>query len=293
MPLDILSNHKALLAQIDCSTILQKIQAFGSLDIKSISDRDLQDSILDVLTGGTRRATLTRHSVTIPAGARLFRARSAEPGEHHIPFSCGKISTDAWAPEAKYVKSAGRLHKAGEPLFYSTLGHPLTTLNEIRLPQNEYAIVFEFVTQRPLTATSFGFTEMQPGYSSDELAKINLVEDFLYAEFSRDVPKGMEHRYRVSEHIAKDYFDLPGQDAWCFPSVQDRQQWNVVFRPKQSTECLDLVGGMVYRRRDGADSIVAVCRLMDGKFIYERLGGPMHRDYFPNVSLPSAPPLHG
>ncbi len=76
-------------------------------------------------------------------------------------------------------------------------------------------------------------------YLHDEDAlKVEMLHDFLRHEFTRDVGRGTEYLYRISESIAKSWFDLPPevQDAWCYPSIVDQNLYNIAFRPRQRSK---------------------------------------------------------
>ncbi len=68
---------------------------------------------------------------------------------------------------------------------------------------------------------------------TDDTAILNndLINNFLKDEFSRDVGRGTEYLYKISEIIAKWYFDLPPgdvQDAWAYSSIQDKEKYNLL-----------------------------------------------------------------
>ena len=73
--------------------------------------------------------------------------------------------------------------------------------------------------------------------------KVEMMQGFLRDEFTRDVEHGTEYLYRISETIAKEYFDLPPemQDAWCFPSVVDKRCFKATFSPGTRSK-LRLIG---------------------------------------------------
>lgn len=80
-----------------------------------------------------------------------------------------------------------------------------------------------------------------------ENRKYQLYNEFLLNEFTKEVQPGLEHLYRVSEFIAKCYFDLPRrdiQDAWLYPSVASAGKDNVCFYPEIAKEVLRFKGAI-------------------------------------------------
>lgn len=88
-----------------------------------------------------------------------------------------------------------------------------------------------------------------------------IYNNFLKDEFSRDVGIGTEYLYKISEIIAKWYFDLPPrdiQDAWSYSSIQNKKNYNVCFRPEIAKDLLELQGATICKI-DKDFNITAVC----------------------------------
>jgi len=88
-----------------------------------------------------------------------------------------------------------------------------------------------------------------------------IYNNFLQDEFSRDVGEGTEYLYRISELIAKSYFDLPprdAQDAWAYRSVQDKSKYNLCFRPEIAHALLEVHGALICKK-DSSDFLRPVC----------------------------------
>ena len=125
----------------------------------------------------------------------------------------------------------------------------------------------------------------------DEKVKLihEIYNGFLRDEFSRDVGKGTEYLHRVSEKIAKDYYDLPPrvvQDAWAYVSVQDKKKYNVCFRPELAHELLEVNGVMMCKRNndrkmqffcitDGSD--------VKGKIMFYPMVSDIQKKIFPEL----------
>ena len=122
-----------------------------------------------------------------------------------------------------------------------------------------------------------------------EKAKLvhEIYRNFLCDEFSRDVGKGTEYLYRISEKIAKDHFDLPPrvvQDAWAYTSVQDKTKYNVCFRPEIAHDLLELNGAMICKK--GEDTALKVyCVAVDSdennNIMFYPVGSDVQKRAFP------------
>lgn len=170
-------------------------------------------------------------------------------------------------------------------MFYACLDDPRVSLAEIRAGLNQPVAIFCYRARRIIRMSTLGEPIHHPQLTKDEMYKLNLFEDFLYEEFTREVGKGTEHLYRTSEMIAKWWFDLPEQDAWAYPSVQSRPKLNVVFRPNKSRECLHLEGAMIGKISfDGRFHVDAVAVLEGGQFAYHAFGTEVQRRFLPWLS---------
>lgn len=128
---------------------------------------------------------------------------------------------------------------------------------------------------------------------TDNTAILNneLINNFLKDEFSRDVGAGTEYLYRISEIIAKWYFDLPPrdvQDAWEYISIKDKEKYNVCFRPEIAHELLKLEGALICKKEKGDDinvGCIAVGSEKENKAYYYRLGSERQKCIFPEIII--------
>ncbi|MGG1679522.1 hypothetical protein ACIFOT_27935 [Neobacillus sp. NRS-1170] len=109
--------------------------------------------------------------------------------------------------------------------------------------------------------------------------------NFLKDEFSRDVGIGNEYLYIVSEFIAKSFFDLPPrdiQDAWVFPSIKDKNSYNVCFRPEVARE-----GALICQKQSGSEDIIVKCVSHgfdeNGVAQFYPLGSDIQKAFFPEI----------
>lgn len=278
---------KKLLAGQSASAITDRIRKFRRLQIKELNDEALSKEILNVLmvrqADGSDQFCMQLKSRQFEAGTDFFRARKAP--NLIIPIKSAATVSDAWAPPETAVRNSSRLNKPGESLLYTSM-HPNTTLAEIRAVPDDFVAVFAFKATRRITGVAIGEPDFSPDFSDDELFKMNLINDFLFEEFTREVGIGTEHLYRTSEMIAKWWFDGPPemQDAWSFPSVQSRSNLNVVFRPAKATDCLKLRGVMIGRVTPNRDLMIkAVGLSQSGSFSYFPIGSAEQKAHFPDI----------
>jgi hypothetical protein len=201
---DIHKTQKQFLAALSPQEIADRIRRFRRRDVRSMTDTEVADAIVNIFSvdvDGQSQMFILRRQNRIPFGARLFRARSAK--HSMFPLSCAVDEADAWEPPAGLIKTPGRLNKGGESLLYTCLNDPYVSLVEIRAGLNQPVAVFCYRARREVVTSELGEPVHHPQLTSDELFKLNLFEDFLYEEFTREVGKGTEHLYRASEPVPK------------------------------------------------------------------------------------------
>lgn len=286
---------KEHLSFVDAGKLIDKIRAFRTLPIKTMSKRQIADEISKVLCFETPRglsAMLTPSMVSYPRGTRFYRVRTLAKDDTTIPLRGMRIEGDAWNPPAQFVK-AGRLNIEGESLLYTSPMIPKVAIEEMKIPDNEAFSLIVYESTHDINVTAIGFTQEIASINAEERLKIALIDDFLTHEFSRDVGIGTEYLYKTSETIIKDYFDLPPQvqDAWGYPSVAEKRCVNVCFRPDNAKEKLQLIGVQIatcQRTGDGAwINVKYIASGFDnnGVFQYHAVGSKAQREAFPEITV--------
>lgn len=272
------------LGRFSASEITDRIRVFRQLNIRAMDNEAIFQALLQVLLGGGNTATLPSQISTYPASSRFFRIRSPQSSGSALPMDCVRVEADAWAPPANIVK-ASRLNKASEPMLYTVPGDILVAMEEARLGDGQFGAVFVYQSKRPVKVCVIGSSFEGADLSENERFKLNLINDFLRDEFTRDVGAGSEHLYTLSETVAKSWFDLPteAQDAWCYPSVMMKPSYNVCFRPKAARECLRLIGALVGHRAGSEFNTQQVAVLHNRRFAYHDLGSEVQRAAFPDL----------
>lgn len=229
IPIEDFLNH------VDLSDLHEKICVFRNLDFKKLSYQEVKNEIAKVITFNTPNgniSVLMPCSSNYPSGTRFYRVRTLAEDDRSLPLREMRFISDCWEPPSSIVKS-GRLNKLNEPLLYTAPLNPSIAIEELRIPDNQLFSLIVYEATEQINVTTIGLPYKGPELSKNNILKHRMIQDFLHHEFVRDVGKGTEYLYKISESIVKDYFDLPAnfQDAWCYPSVAKKGGYNVCFRP--------------------------------------------------------------
>ena len=278
------------LARISPMDVMNRISNFRKKNIKNLTDEELHAEIYNVLMINNLFVYITNGGA-YPANTPFFRVRK---------LNCSVIGemnftslSDFWEPPQRYVERSGRLNKVGESLLYTSPSNPNVAISEMHLNENDWYALIKYTALKEIKVNIIGgkYDYKQLGFTNEKAILIHeLFNSFLRDEFSREVGEGTEHLYRVSEKIAKDFFDLPRevQDGWCYSSVQDKQQYNVCFRPDAAHELLTLNGAMICKaEKDNSirPRCVALPSKITGKVEFYPLGSEQQRIAFPEIEI--------
>lgn len=273
------------LATFSAAEMADRIRHFRTLNFRRLTKEEVHQSIRNVLLGGNPLLAMPTQIRTYPVGSDFFRLRRPNKPSSAVPMDCAITEADAWEPPTEFAR-ASRLNVDGEPLLYTSPASVILPMEEAKLANGEHAAMFVYRAKQPVKVNVIGDRFDGELLSEDERYKLSQISDFLHDEFTRDVGAGTEHLYRLSETIAKDWYDLPPgviQDAWCYPSVASKGGFNVCFRPDLAHECLRLRGALVGTRTGDNFAVKLVAIVNDGAFSYHRLGSDIHKQVFPEV----------
>lgn len=264
---------------------IDRVSDFRRLNFRQMSSAEISQAVQKVLLGSSGRSLVPTSIRIYASGTTFFRVRKPLNSGTSVPMDCLLSEHDAWEPPA-HVVCPNRLNRANEPLLYTTPMNLTVAMEEARLNDGSPAAIFVYKAACDVKVNVIGdrFDEIQ--LNAEQRLRARLWADFLHDEFTRDAGPENEHIYRVSEAIAKDWFDLPPRDvqhAWCYPSVVSRPNWNVCFRPDLARECLRLVGALVGLRQTDTFSVKLVATLADGQFHYHQLGSDVQKSIFPEI----------
>jgi hypothetical protein len=277
------------LKSIEPLEVIKRINEFRKLNIRELSEKEISNAILKVLCWNDKFSYIT-NICTYPSNTSFFRIRKLVGS--NIPNVNFNKCSDFWEPPQECVKKYGRLNKEGESLLYVTPGDPHVALKEMHIKENDFYALIKYASIDTVKVNVIGgeYNYDSYGITNQKAVLVHeLYNNFLKDEFSRDVGEGTEYLYKVSEIIAKWYFDLPPkvvQDAWAYNSVQDKEKYNVCFRPEIAHSLLDLQGALICKK-DKSDNInvcsIAVCE--KNKMVFYQLGSEQQKSLFPEISI--------
>lgn len=200
-------NTPSRFSHITIPEIEEKISNFQKIDTKNISDDELGTAIFDVMNinvDGTNIHVFFPFFETLSKGKRLYRVRTLPSDDEGLKqFSYIEAY---WNPPTEVIKSSGRLNKAHESLLYTSLDMN-TPLSEIKIKENQPFALIVYEAAEPIKTVVIGASNDISELSEEDNKKFQKYNRFLTEEFSREVQPGSEYLYRVSEFIAKSYFD--------------------------------------------------------------------------------------
>lgn len=217
---------------IDINDLVYKVENFQKLNIETITPAELTLEIFNVMMFNGKNVLLP-YTTCYPSGTLFYRIRK--------PWSEMKVLQDAWNAPSDAVKR-GRLNKDGESLLY-ICPNIITAIKETKTNPNEEFALIIYEANQTINANCIGDNKRLEGLNHQNKIKMKMINNFLTYEFTRDVEKGKEYLYKISESIAKDCFVLPPhqQDAWRYPSVaDDKNSVNLCMKPNIAKEKLIL-----------------------------------------------------
>ncbi|MES9996615.1 hypothetical protein [Desulfovibrio aminophilus] len=294
MPAPMFDHIHEFLKKIEKKELARRIDAFLSIDIKSLSDEEIRKLIYDTFSisreDGSNYFILLPESGYYKKGTIFYRVRKSKT--HIYPNDEFASVNDFWEPPAEKTKY-GRINKDNEPLLYTTPAVPYIAAAETGVRKNDffYLIVYDAVDD--IHVSKIGCDIDYKKYNIKDVSlieKYELINNFLKDEFSRRVEAGTEYLYKTSEIIAKDFFDLPEIDGWCYPSIKDKTSYNVCFHPCQAKKKMMLRGAIICKciQELKVDSeICPACILCgfdnDGRPLLHKLGGEIHGKIFSDI----------
>lgn len=282
------------LSKISIEEIELRREKVRSLNIKRMNDEELFNTIMDTISfdvDGIHQSRLMPRFHTYPEKTRFYKIRSLDVTDHFVPLKAMSKESDAWNAPVDLCK-AGRINKEGESLLY-TSPSPNVCVEEMKIEDGNRFCLIVYESVKSIKASLVGIWEDNPDLSKDENLKMRMITNVLGDLFSKEVGKGTEYLYRVSERIAKDYFDLPRdmQDAWCYPSIAAKIGHNVCFQPEVAREVLKLIGVQICSVKRVGDDYLYFCQaiaIWNGEkdsFDYFSVNSPLCHQYFPEIKL--------
>lgn len=289
----LLNDYQNHLAKIDTYDLIDKIEKFRKLNFKNISTSELSNEIMKVLSY-ENSALFVPDIRNYSKNTKFYRIRKLNQENLKIPLETIKCEADAWAPPKNIIHKYGRLNKPNESLLYTTPLNYIIPIEEMKIKENEFFALIVYNSKEEIKVNCIGIEKdyKKLGLAKEEIVKAKILDNFLVDEFTREVGEGTEHLYKISELIAKDYFDLPPkvvQDAWLYPSVASKAGYNVCFREEIAKEKLELLGVQLLKynkkENDYYFQVACVCLLNDDKtFEYLNCSNERVQKVFPEIN---------
>lgn len=240
---------QSVLRRADINKLKERIHIFQNMDIQSLSDRELEANIDEVLCikldGDIRISTILFEYSLFDIGTRFYRVRKIKNTD--MPNRELKNVSAYWNPPQKYVKHYGRLNKPRESLLYTAF-NPYTAICETNLKSGDSFVLCVYEAIKPLRFSWIGGKadyDFNGIKSKKAIEFLETIRQFLVDEFTRVIPEGQESQYRITETIAKKYYVSPDDNGWRYPSIKNDFKDNICFRSERVMYNLNLVGAMV------------------------------------------------
>lgn len=273
---------------IDSNELTTRIREFRKLNIRNMSTSELGEAVYKVLVVNNRFTFPTR-TLNYQACTIFFRVRKLDGSI--IPNKNLSTLSDFWNPPSEVILNYGRLNKPNESLLY-TSPDPNLCIQEMKIKTGEYFALIKYESKEVIKANPISSDiDFKAFNINDPKAQLNLniINDFLKDEFSRDVGVGTEYLYKTSEFIAKNFFDLPPramQDAWLYSSIWDKTNYNICFRPEIAKELLELKGAVIAKLDDNRNIncyAISYVSKINNNVQFETIESDMKKELFPEI----------
>ncbi len=273
---------------IDSNELTTRIREFRKLNIRNMSTSELGEAVYKVLLVNNSFIFPTR-GLNYPARTLFFRVRKLDGSI--IPNKNLSTLSDFWNPPSEVILNYGRLNKPNESLLYTSPDFNVS-IQEMKIKNGEYFALIKYESKEVIKTNSItSDIDFRALNINDPKAQLNLniINDFLKDEFSRDVGIGTEYLYKTSEFISKVFFDLPPrsmQDAWLYSSMWDKTNYNVCFRPEIAKELLELKGAVIAKLDDNLNTncyAIGYVSKINNNVLFEAIGSDMQKELFPEI----------
>lgn len=244
---DTVNTVRRHLQRVTVDEIQHRVDAFFGSSTLGLTDEDIRAKFNKIVCpGGNSPMAFAKDARLITEATNFYRGRWIADSAKDL-----KTTADIWEPRSALVKNPGRLNSSGESILYTSVDDPTTAVHECRFAVGDTFAMSRFEAKSSFQSTHVGVDLSISGLNTEEIRKLDVIQDFLYQAFSAKVSSTDPDPYRVSRLIALDYFDLPPQmfKGWAFRSVVDPSDrgWNVSFRPEVGRKALRYKETHVYR----------------------------------------------
>ena len=208
--------------------LLAKIESFKKLDLKTATMGEISSKLNNTLS------CMAVSNSVFHAGTHLYRIRKLEDDLSNQP----KVFQDIWHPTAEMVKVNGRVNQKGQPMLYTSTDQ-ITPVYECDVKENNYYTIIQYTVKHGQRLVGYCVgSDIEPENLSEN-GKINykIINDFIVSEFVKPVGKGTEYLYKISNAICQNFMDMPGCDAYVYPSIAYyKKGLNVAIKPESARQ---------------------------------------------------------
>lgn len=246
---------------VDIIEIQNRIRTFE----RTLNSRMTENEISRGLLHMCDQIRIPETNVMWSSSNKFYRARKLNSSNLNRLREWKK--NDFWGVPEEKVLDYGRLNRPHESVLYLS-NNPLQTLKEIRFDSSKSipVVISCFQVKKEFYSVLVGGAYRDSVSSEDRnsVAIQNLYIDFFRNEFSKPVGLGTEYLYKLSNAIAKDFYDLPFEfsKAWTYPAVDNVDNisdYNVAFRSNIASDFIDFKGAVVLKKVLKQGATIPIC----------------------------------
>lgn len=245
----------------DIIEIQNRIRTFERALNSRMTENEISDGLLHICD----QICIPEKSVMWSSSNKFYRARKLDSSDLNRLKEWKK--NDFWGVPEEKVLDYGRLNRPHESVLYLS-SSPIQTLKEIRFDSSKSipVVISCFQVKKEFYSVLVGGAYRDSVSSEDpnSVAIQNLYTDFFRNEFSKPVGLGTEYLYKLSNAIAKDFYDLPFEfsKAWTYPAVDNVDNvsnYNVAFRSNIASDFINFKGAVVLKKILKQGAVIPIC----------------------------------
>ena len=201
----------------------EAVRKLRALDLKVVTIDEIKEMLFPVFKG------FHLNSPIIPPGHRLYRGRVISARPTHL--------SELSYPQPEQIKFDQRVNRARQSMFYCTNSRRVPFF-ELGVGEGQHIVISHWLTAGELRLNNAGYSDTTfrnlasgrdtprcgAGHGGDsrplmQEAINKLVAEFLSAEFTRQVPPGEEHLYKITIAIAEKHLNSEMFDGLIYPSI--------------------------------------------------------------------------
>lgn len=213
--------------------VLECIEKWRNLDLRKISDSDIDEQLTEFLESLGVYSITTVHTTPF----KLWRIR-----KFNYLF---KEIEECWEPP-KNKAEMGRCSAPGQPVLYVSedIETPFEELN-VQPYEQVYAIKYNVVEElrvKRIVPKEFIAKDSNNNllYDQESMISYQILREFVRSEFLRPVGEGTEYLYKISSSMCRVWFQSEDSDGWIYPSVQTPLKNNIALKPESARKKLKI-----------------------------------------------------